>query len=149
LEEVCNDVLRTRLWLQNDATAHWEQQMKLRRRELDRAEQELFGARLSKIQEASAAQQMAVIRARRAIREAEEKLQILKKWNREIENRTEPLVKMVDQLHHFVTTDMAKAVAYLTEVVRKLESYTETGPLPSLGASTTAEPAEGPAEKPE
>ena len=68
---------------------------------------------------------MAVQRAERAVREAEAKLALLKKWDRELENRTDPLVKQVTQLHGFLTTDMGRAVAYLAQVVKALEAYAD------------------------
>ena len=68
---------------------------------------------------------MAVQRAERADREAEAKMAVLKKWDRELENRTDPLVKQVTQLHGFLTTDMARAVAYLAQVVKTLEAYAD------------------------
>src|SRR2546427_787527 len=82
LEEVSNEVLRTRLWLQNDQRNYWERQMRLRARELERAKQELFSARLSKLQKATAAQEMALHRAQSAVAEAEEKQRLLKKGDR-------------------------------------------------------------------
>ncbi|HPU56906.1 MAG TPA: hypothetical protein PLH97_11615, partial [Verrucomicrobiota bacterium] len=67
----------------------------------------------------------AVRRAREAVREAEEKLKAVKKWDRELENRADPLIKQVDQLHHYLTTRMTKAVAQLANVVKTLESYAD------------------------
>jgi hypothetical protein len=123
LEEVCDDVLRTRLWVQNDQRRSWENEMRLRGRKLEQVRSELFSARLSNWQEASAAQYMAVQRAERAVREAEAKLSVIKKWDRELENRTDPLVKQVNQLHGFLTTDMARAVADLAQAVKALDAY--------------------------
>jgi len=146
LEEVSSDVLRTRLWLQNDQRARWENEFKLRSRALERAQAELFGSRLSKIQTASAAQQMAVIRARRAVREAEAKLRVLRKWDRELENRSEPLLKQVDNLHGFLSSQMPRAVAYLAQVVQTLEAYTGAAPGGVREAAAVPVPVEAPAE---
>jgi len=126
LEEVCNEVVRTKLWLQNDQRNFWENQMRLRKRELERAQAELFSARLSRLQQATGVQELALHKAQRAIREAEAKLATIKKWEHELENRSEPLVRMVDQLHGYLTTDMARAVAYLVQVVQTLEAYAES-----------------------
>jgi hypothetical protein len=136
LEEVSSEVVHTRLWLQNDQRAYWERQKKIRARELEEAKAELFSARLSKFQQASAAQQMAVQKAQRSLNEAEEKLRLLKKWDRELENRSEPMVKMVEQLHGFLGTDMVRAAAYLTETIKILEAYAEVGPRPGSGGPT-------------
>ena len=68
---------------------------------------------------------MAVQHAQRAIHAAEEKMRMLKKWNRELENRADPLVKQIEQLHGFLTSEMARAVAFLAEAVKILQSYAE------------------------
>jgi hypothetical protein len=68
---------------------------------------------------------MAVQRAERANREAKAKIAILKKWDRELENRTDPLLKQVTQLQWFLARDMGRAVAHLAQVVRTLEAYAD------------------------
>src|SRR3954469_21371685 len=118
LEEVVSEVTRTRQWVEHDQRVFWQKEMKVRHRELEQAQGELFSSRLSRIDTPSAAQQLAVQKATRAIRHAEEKLRILKKWDRELETRTEPSLKLVEQLHGFLTADMGKAVAYLTHIIQ-------------------------------
>lgn len=125
LEEIANEVLRARQWLQNDQRRLWEGEMKLRTKKLERAQAELFSVSMSKFQEVSAAQQLLVHRAKDAFEEAQKKLAMLKKWDRELDNRSEPLVKQVDQFQSFVTSEMPKAIAYLSQVIRALEAYTE------------------------
>jgi hypothetical protein len=134
LEEVSTDVLRTRLWLQNDQRRYWDNEFRIRSKKLERAQGELLGARLSSLDEPKSAQQMAVRKAQAAVHEAEGKLAALKKWDKELENRTEPFVKHVNQLHDYFTTDMARAVAFLGEVIKSLEAYTD---VPRPGASGT------------
>jgi hypothetical protein len=135
LEEASDDVLRTRLWVQNDQRELWENEMRVRYRKLEEARSELFSARLSQFHEATDLRLMAVQRAERANREAEAKLAVLKKWGRDMENRTDPLAKQVSQLHGFLTTDMKRAVAYLDQVVKTLEAYAG---VPTPGAATAA-----------
>jgi len=147
LEEIVSEVTRTKQWLQNDQVTHWEKEMKIRRRALEQAQGELFSARISTIHEASAAQQMAVHRANRAIREAEEKLRILKKWGRELENRTDPFVKEIEQLHGFISVDMARAVSYLTEIIKSLQAYSELSP--SVAPAPAGPPVATPEGTPE
>jgi hypothetical protein len=125
LEEASDDVLRTRLWVQNDQRRLWEGERRVRGRKLEEARAELFNAQLSQFQDSTALQLMAVQRAERAAREAEAKMALLKKWDRELENRTDPLVKQVTQLHGFLTIDMGRAVAYLVQVVKALEAYAD------------------------
>ena len=125
LEEVSGEIIRTRQWLDDDQRRHWENQFRKGARKLEEAKSELFNARLSKIQEATALHQMAVQRAERSVRECEAKLNVVKKWGRELEPRTSPLVKLTEQLQMFLTTEMPRGIAYLDNVVRALENYTD------------------------
>jgi hypothetical protein len=86
---------------------------------------------------------MAVQRAERAAREAEAKLVVVKRWDRELENRTDPLLKPVNQLHGFLTADMARAVAYLDQAVRTLAAYAAAAPPALAGAENQPGPGEG------
>jgi uncharacterized coiled-coil protein SlyX len=126
LEEITSEVLRLRLWLEGEQTNHWDKQLRVRSREMERAQSELFGARLSRLQVPTAAQQMDVTRARRALREAEGKLQMLKRWRRELEHRTAPMVKQLEQLNDFVARDLVRAIAHLTELVKTLDAYRQS-----------------------
>ncbi len=141
LEEASDEVLRTRLWVQNDQRRAWEKEIRLRYRKLEEAKSELFNAQLSQFQQSKALCLMAVQRAERANRDAEAKIAVLKKWNRELENRTDPLVKQVTQFHSFLTTDMGRAIAYLAQVVQALEAYAAV-------LSPGQDAAEAPAENP-
>lgn len=143
LEDVGDEIRRTRGWLHDDRLNHWRNEARLRSRALEEAQQALFGARLSSLQQPTAAQQWAVTRAQRALREAEAKLRLLKKWNREFDNLTEPLTKQLDQVHTFLATDMRQAVAYLARVISTLEAYTDLAPVgPAPGPALSGSPSE-------
>src|SRR5688572_16039806 len=77
LEDACDEVFRTRQWLQQDRRVYWENQLKRRRKAMEEAEQALFSARLGNLREATSAEMAAVTRARRAFNEAEEKLRLV------------------------------------------------------------------------
>ena len=47
----------------------------------------------------------------------------LRRWERELDNRAAPLLKQLDQLRGFLASDMAKAIAYLDQVLKALEAY--------------------------
>src|SRR2546423_6013953 len=83
VEEVSAEVLRTKLWLENEQRMHWENQVRRRGKVLEQAEQALSSARMSKLREASTTEAMAVRKARAALEEAEGKLKALKYWARE------------------------------------------------------------------
>jgi hypothetical protein len=144
LDEAAHDVVRTRLWLQTEQRTYWEKQVRRRNLELEEARQELFSARLSKFQDSTTTQYLAVRRAERALAEAEAKLKRLKTWDREIDNTAAPLVKQLDNLQSFLASEMPRAAAYLAEVVKILEAYAQTSlptgaPPPALPLSETPE----------
>jgi hypothetical protein len=128
LEELASEIIRTRQWVENDKRLQWEHQFRIRTRKLEEARAELFNARLSKLEEATALQTMAVQRAERAVHECESKLNAVRKWSRNLEPMTAPLLKQAEQLQTYLATDMTRAVAHLDHVVRALENYADIVP---------------------
>ncbi len=131
LDEITNEVLRTRSWLEDDRRRHWLQEFRACSRKLEDARQELFTATLSKMGDATSFQQLAVQRAQRDLRVVEEKLAVVKKWDRELDNKTGPLVKQMEQLHGFLSVEMERAVAYLDQAIRALDAYRSVAPHPA------------------
>lgn len=144
LDDVGAGVVRMRLWVQEDRRRHWEGEIRRRQRALEQAQQELFSARLSNLREVTLTQQKAVQRAQQSIREAEARLERVRHWGRDFENRTSPLLKHLEQLSTFLCNDMSRATASLTEAIRVLEVYLERPPRPGdagrAGESGAASP---------
>jgi hypothetical protein len=139
LEEVSGDVLRTKLWLENDQRVQWEGQVRRRAKALEQAQAALSSARMSNLRDASTTEQMAVHKAKRSLEEAEGKLKVLKHWNREFESRVEPLIKHLEKLHTFLANDLVQAAAYLSQASQTLASYAEIAPASSAPAPAQAE----------
>ena len=150
LDEISAEVVRTRTWLENDQRLHWENQMRLRLKDLEQAQQALFSAKLGVLRKETVMEQMAVQRAKAALGTADQKIRIIKKWEREFEGRVQPLIKQIEKLHTVLSNDMVKAVTYLTQAITTLAAYNEkASPVPaqappSSGASPAA--AAGPEE---
>ena len=136
LDEVSDEVIRTRVWLESDRQPHWQNEIRRLTRELEQRQQELFSAELSGLLEASALQHAAVQKARRAIRGAEEKLQLVRQWQRQFDHRVEPPARQVEKLRHTLSHDLALAVAWLNEMTKTLSAYAELSP----GSATPAAP---------
>jgi len=134
--DVTDDLVRLRTWLQEDQRLHWEAQIHRRTRELEAAQQELFSARMSGLREATAAQQMAVARAKRALAEAQAKLELTKRWGRRYEGEVAPLAKQVERLRDLFANDMRKAAPFLARAVNALEAYAERTPSPATSSLT-------------
>jgi hypothetical protein len=128
LEDACDEVFRTRNWLQQDRRTHWENQLRKRRKILEETQQALFAARVGTLREATSAEVNAVNRAKRAFDEAEEKLRLVKKWTLEFDNRVQPLVKELEGLRTMLANDMPKAAAHLAQVIKMLDAYAGVKP---------------------
>lgn len=137
VDEVGDEVRRTRSWVHNDQRHFWETQIKKRRRALEQAEGEYMNARLSKLQDNTAAQKQAVMKAKRALAEAEEKLAAVKVWIRNFDSSTDPMLKRMSSLRDFLDFDMPKAVAFLTQAQKTLEAYTQI-PTPAADDAAAA-----------
>jgi chromosome segregation ATPase len=144
LDEVSEEVLRMRVWLQSDRIPHWEGQIRRRQKDLEMRQQELFSAQISGMRDASFTQQQAVHRARRALQEAEDKLRLVKTWNRQYDQRVEPTAKQVEKLRHNLTHDLAQGVAHLDQVIRTLTEYSEISP-----SGSAAKPADASSAAPD
>lgn len=138
VEEAAAEVARLRQWLDHDRRNFWEAEIRKRRRALEAAQQELFASRLSKLEEAGAAQQMALRRAEAAVRAAEAGLSAVRRWSRDFESRVAPLARQVEPLHSLLTVDLARAAAELARVVEALEAYADLGPEASAAPSAAA-----------
>ncbi len=150
LEDVSADVLRVRLWLEDEQRIHWENQVRRRTKVLEQAQQAHSSARMANLREASTTEQMAVRKARAALEEAESKLKFLKFWRREFDSRVEPLVKQLEKLHTFLANDSVQANVYLMQLVETLAAYAEAKPFtqasPSSSAKIAAPDSDGPSE---
>lgn len=143
LEEVGMEVVRTKAWLEREQRVYWENQVRIRTRELERTQQALFAARMSTLtSNMLQTQQMAVRKAQRALEDAQNKLMLVKVWDREYENRVQPLAKQLDKLQTVLSNDLSKAVVYLAEITRTLDEYAQTfGDAAGTSLSSGATPA--------
>lgn len=138
LDEVSDEVVKTRLRLQTDYRAHWEGQIRRCHKEVEMRQQELFSSQISGMRDASYAQQHAVTRAKQKLRESEERLQKVKTWHRQFDQRVEPPARQVDKLRHTLVHDLAHAIAHLAAITKTLDEY--AGLTPSSPAPKPAEP---------
>lgn len=137
LDEVSDEVTRTRLWLETDRPAYWQNHLRRLSRELEQAQQELFSARLSGLRDASVNQQVAVQKLRRAIRDGEDKAKLVKQWQRQYDTRIEMPARQAEKLRHFLEHDLSKAISFLNEAIKSIAAYAELTP----GRTATAAPA--------
>ena len=135
LEDAASQVRRTRSWLDVDRTGYWTGQCKHRTKLLDQAEAELYNATLTRPQESHAFQKMAVVKARRKLDEAGEKLRSVVHWRQVFENRTTPLLRQLDPMFFQVGRQLPQGIHSLGEAIKALQAYAESSP-----QSTSAPP---------
>lgn len=138
LEEVSADVVRTRVWLENDQRAYWERELRRRSRELDEAQQALFSARISNLKQESSMEELMVHRARRSLDEGVARQRVVKQWNREFENRVQPMVKQMEKLHTILSNDLVLAAAYLAQAMTTLAAYAQVAPPAAVAESASS-----------
>ena len=125
MDDVGDEVRQTRQWLQHEKRLHWETEIRQRTKKLAQAEQELLSAKLAGHRDALIVRQAVVQRAKQALAEAEGKLHAVKKWMMQYDSISDPIHKRLDELRQYLEFDLPKAVAYLVNTQKTLESYTD------------------------
>jgi hypothetical protein len=129
VDQGSDEVRRARQWLEHDRRPYWENEVKRRTRNMERAEQELLSARYSEFNDTQTMQRSAVRKAKEAVAEAEDKLRRIKGWSRNFDTSFDPLVRKLDVLRQYLENDIPKAITYIVQVQRTLEAYAEVSPL--------------------
>jgi hypothetical protein len=128
VDDVGDDVRRTRQWLQFEQRARWESELRRRTKLLKQAQQELASVRFGGQHQESAAmaRQVAVTRAKRAVDEAENKIKKVKGWGQNFEHATDPIYKRLGNIQHVLDQDLPRAITYLSSIQRTLADYAQT-----------------------
>jgi chromosome segregation ATPase len=140
VDQVSEEIRRTRLWLESDRIPFWEAELKKRNKRREQAEAELMSARMSDYIDNPTVQQQAVRKCRAAMEEAEEKLKRCKHWARNFENTVQPLAKKLDSITQFIDADMPQAILQMTQLIRALDAYAER--MPAELSNKPVEPTE-------
>jgi hypothetical protein len=141
VDDVSDEVRRTRVWLQHDQRIHWEGEFRRRTKQLEQAQAELMSAQITSNQTSVLLRQAAVIKAKRALIEAEGKLRTLKKWVQNYDSCVDPVAKKLESLREYLSTDMPKAIAYLASVQKTLDAYAAAAVPTAEGAPAPTAPA--------
>ncbi len=127
LDEVSEEVKRTRVWLQSEQRMKLDHVMKRKQKELDMIQQELFTARMSNLANVKTGHKMKLNNKRREMREVEGKIRAVTTWLRNYDSTVETEARKVDKLRHFIDTDMIRALHFLAEAVKNLHAYSNPG----------------------
>jgi hypothetical protein len=138
-DDAADEIRRTRDWLHSTQRLHWENQVRIRARALEDAEQALFSAELARLRAPSNAELMAVQKAKRALAEAEEKLRMTRRMASQFEKEAAPRLKQIENLRTAISANLQDGAHYLERVVQALDRYAEA----RLGPPAAAEPQPG------
>ena len=152
LDEAGMTVRRFKDWLRHDRKVHWQNEVRVRAQAVEDARQAWFAARL-KDQRDSGTREIAYRRARQALREAEAKLAVVKRWSAVCDGYIDPLARQMEAMNNLLTGEAAKSIADLTRIVNTLGDYagvvkrpaSEPPPAPAAGEPGEVAPPEGPA----
>jgi hypothetical protein len=126
LDEIDDAVKRMRVWVQTEQPEFWRKEIKRLTRALEDAEQALFSSRLSASREPSAQERLNVNKLRRALRNADEKLKVTKKWARNYDSIVEPMAKKLDLVRFMTTQRLPQGTQFLHQAAEALHAYAET-----------------------
>ena len=150
LAEADSDLHRTIRWVQQDQAAHWEQQLRRRAERLVQAEQVLknkkYHFRSDLDSRSCVDEERAVVAARRAVEEAREKSDLVRRWGPKLEKQALLYRGAVNGLIRAAETDVPRALAGLDRMLDSLENYlaapgAETAETDSVARGTLPEEA--------
>lgn len=125
LDEVSDEVKRTRNWVLDDQLNYWRNMKRQWEKKLDQAEQELYSSRLSTLHNTNTEAQMNVRRATQKVDEIDGKIRTVQKWSRGYDSIVEPLARRLDTFRDLLSTKYPKAIFQLDKAIETLESYAE------------------------
>lgn len=138
LEDVAQEIVRTRIWLETECPVHWKRQIRLLSVTAAQAEQELVTARLSGDAGAIMERKRALAKALGNLRHAEEGLERTRRWLQRYPTDVEAQGALPQRLQHLLATDASRAVNFLETAATILADYAGRG---TGSATATAEPA--------
>lgn len=125
LEDMTSETRRTRDWLDHDRVNFWGTEIRKRTKLLEQAEQELYSANLTSPLASNALQKMAVLKAKRRVVEAEEKMRVINQWRKRFDRLSNPPLRQLDPLFALLSQDLPQGVVSLGESIKALQAYAE------------------------
>lgn len=128
-----------------DRKAHWERELKKRHEELSQAKIALKARQNAPGKQDITEQEAAVKRAQARVKEAEEKLEAIRKWGRALEKAHEEYSSKSRKFRDMVEGDPPPIVAAMDRINQSLENYVQfRSTLSSPGAGKKGGAAAGP-----
>lgn len=123
LDEIAGGARGMKPWLQEDRFPYWRNQVQDRLRRVADARAALNRSRLATMKPSHLEEEQEVTAALAALRQAEEKVRVVRTWTKKYESASQPLVGRMYALSHVIEQDMPKAMALLDGLIASLEAY--------------------------
>lgn len=147
LDDIGDDVSRTRTWLSDDRRNFWEAEIRRRNRKLEEKQAALFDARLDTFHKQTQAELAAMQKAKRDRDDAMARLEMIKKWSKQFDSRVQPLARNIDKLRDVLVQHMGQAIVHLSKVTNTLSAYAEIAPVDSGSTTVSLEGSGNPSEE--
>jgi hypothetical protein len=136
LGSVDMEARRTVQWLQHDRRSYWQEQVKRRREAVSEAQADLFRRKLSQSDESAKVyteQKENLRRAEAALRDAEQRLALIKKWEPKLQQAILEYRASSRRIADFARGDVPRALALLGRMIDALEAYLRVAPPSGAG----------------
>jgi hypothetical protein len=140
LEDLGQEIVRARIWLETDRQVHWRRQVRRLGAAAAQAEQELTTARLSGDAGAILDRKRALAKARDALRQAEEGLERVRRWLRRYPTDVEARGVLPRRLQQVLSAETSRAVSFLDRAAAILQDYAGRKTGSATGAPEPAAP---------
>jgi hypothetical protein len=138
LAELEMQINRIAEWIGHDRRQYWENQVRNGWQEVSEARAALERARLKRIgdEHRECREEKALLdRAKRRLAEAQEKVQVVRRWTIALEQECREFRGNVSQLATWLQAEFPRAAAGLDRMVRALDTYVAVGALPDSMAT--------------
>ena len=130
-------------WLEHDAPAYWRAQIRQRYDDVARTRTALETCRMRKVADNRPAclEEIAAHQtAQRRLREAEEKIEVVRRWAQKVREETDEYRSRVSKFRLCLERDVPRTLALIDRTVATLDAYAERSP--DSGADNAAAPAQ-------
>lgn len=138
-------------WLSHDQRMYWQSEVKRRHEALSQAKAELHRKQLSQMsgQNAHDSEQREAVRiAKRRLEEAEDKVELVKRWLPEVERAVMEYLGQARSFADLLEFDVERSTELLDRMVAALEDYVRTAPPETTPARASVAVAPSPSPSP-
>ncbi len=141
-------------WVEHDQLQHWQMRVKRGFDEVSETRTTLERCRMFALEgerRSCEEEKKAFEKAKRSLRHAQEKVEVVKKWARTLSHETAEYQASAGALGGWLESECPKALASLERMIASLEAYlaTEVVGTPEPASAVTSEPIARPVEPPE